>query len=1335
MSEKVMTTASPDIRAINRIAKRIPKALGPDRYLLGRELTRIRQAIGKEKASDKLAARLEQLSRKVEISIKKRADRIARQPHPSDFPDLPITTKKDEIVAAIRENPVVIIAGETGSGKTTQIPKFCLAAGRGIDGKIGCTQPRRIAAISVANRIAEELGELPGQSVGYKIRFQEKTSPDTYIKIMTDGMLLAEAQGDRFLGAYDTLIVDEAHERSLNIDFILGILKTILRKRKDLKLIITSATIDTEKFSKAFDDAPIIEVSGRTFPVEVRYDPLPEDEELTHVEKAALSVDRLLAESRRGDILVFMPTEGDIRETIELIEGRDHRGVTVMPLFARLSAADQARVFSNPVGRKIIVATNIAETSLTIPGIKYVVDTGLARISQYNPRSRTTALPVTSISRSSADQRKGRCGRVENGICVRLYSEEDYENRPRFTRPEILRANLAEVILRMMSLSLGDISQFPFLDAPPDTSIQDGFNLLLELGALTPSREKPGGAYALTQKGRVMARMPIDPRLSCMLIEAGAQGCIPEMLVIAAALSIQDPRERPADKAAEADRAHAVFKDPASDFVMLLNIWNRYHDAAGTQSKMRDSKKFCRTHFISFRRMREWRDIHGQLSAIMEDSGLAVSMPSTEAPLPPSNASREREFSPLYEKIHKSILSGFVSNIAVKKEGNIYQAAKGRQAMIFPGSGLFNKSKTWIVAAEMVETSRLFARMVAHIDPDWLELIAKDRCKYTYLHPHWEKNRGNVVATEQVSLFGLIIVADRTVLYGRIHPAEASEIFIQSALVAGDVKRPLPFMEKNRALIISIQDLEDKVRRRDLLISDADLFHFYKDRIGDVYDMRTLERRVRDKGGDAFLLLKETDLLRYAPDHNELALYPDKILIENSAYPCVYQFEPGSETDGLTIRIPASKTGAVSPEALDWLVPGFYREKIAALIKTLPKVYRKQLVPVSDTVDIINAEMEKSEDGLLQTLGYFIHRRFGIDIPGTAWAEDQLPDHLKMRIAITGPTGKELASDRDKSILQREFHPEGDETGFEELKKQWEKTGLTQWDFGDLPERLALKGKKGREWIAFPALVADESGEKHVNLRLFLQKRDALAAHGSGVRLLYGLYLAKDLKLLKKMIALPKAAVPKTAYFGGEKKIQAQIIESITAELFTKDIRTREAFYQHAITVSAEIVAIAQERLDRFLPVLDAVHETRTRLFTLETESRMHRHAASLIQEIRNELDHLVPENTIALYSLERMNHLPRYIRALGIRAVRGIENPDRDCQRAAQVTQFKDRLTPMLTSLTPATAEKKRAAIEDYFWMLEEYKVSVFAQELKTVIPISAKRLEKKAAEIERMT
>ncbi|MDX9786479.1 MAG: ATP-dependent RNA helicase HrpA [Desulfobacterales bacterium] len=1329
-----MASSAPEYsRTIGRIESTIRKACARDRLGFKREINRLKQDARKGDASPALQQRLVQLMRRVNASAAKRRERIAARPAISEFADLPITAKKEEIIAAIRAHAVVIISGETGSGKTTQIPKFCLAAGRGIDGLIGCTQPRRIAAITVAERIAEELGEPAGRSVGYKIRFTDKTGPNAYIKIMTDGMLLAETQGDPDLHTYDTLIIDEAHERSLNIDFLLGILKTLLHKRTDLKLIITSATIDTEKFSRAFDNAPIIEVSGRMYPVEIRYAPGATDDELSHMEKAAFAVDRLIAESRFGDILVFMPTEGDIRETIELIEGRNYRNVTVLPLFARLSAADQHRVFATPVGRKIIVATNIAETSLTIPGIKYVVDTGLARISQYNPRSRTTALPVTSISQSSADQRMGRCGRVANGICVRLFPEEDYLERPRFTRPEILRANLAEVILRMIALNLGNISEFPFLDMPPGPSIQDGFNLLFELGAISqagPSKGKKQAAspFILTEKGQVMAAMPIDPRLSCMLIEAVSQGCLPEVCIIAAALSIQDPRERPAEKAAEADRAHARFKDPSSDFVTLLNIWNAYQAAWNQNKKMRQIMKFCSSCFLSFKRMREWRDIHGQLQAILAESNLPARLASAEKPASADKAGN-REYSETYERIHKAILSGFLSNIAAKKEGNIYQAAKDRQAMLFPGSGLFNQSRQWIVAAEMVETSRLFARMAAHIDPAWLEPIGKDRCKHTYFDPHWERSRGNVIASEQVSLFGLIIEPARNILYGRIRPEEASDIFIQSALVAGDVRRPLPFMRHNQALIDTVQTIEHKVRRRDLLISEADLFHFYKSRISGVYDMRTLERRIREKGDD-FLHMKEEDLLRYAPDREELARYPDKLQLQNTAFPFDYRFEPGSQTDGVTIRIPAAAAGAVSKDTLEWLVPGLLKEKLSALIKSLPKIYRRQLVPVSETIDIIAQEMEKKKEGLLSSLGEFIHQRFGVDIPVTAWAEDLLPDHLKMRIAITAPDGKEIAAGRNPSLLNHHFLAEKPLEGFEDIKKEWEKTGITQWDFDDLPERIALTGKKGGRWVAYPALVPDESGGRQVHLRLFLNQTEAAKIHRSGVYLLTTLHLSNDLKLLKKMIALPKAWIPKAARFGGEKKIQAQLIESITLELFSRDIRTREAFETHAAAASARIVAIAQERLDVFLPVLDAVCDTRERLFAIEST----RHLAPIATEIRTELAHLAPENLLLLYTNERLRHLPRYIRALGIRAIRAVENPERDRLRMNQVQPYRSRLTQMLESLTPGTSEKKRAAVEEYFWMLEEFKVSVFAQELKTVIPISPKRLDKKAGEIERM-
>ena len=740
--------------------------MGSERFDLRRRLGQLKRSRGM--TEEKLAAKLAALENSIRASIARRKERLLKKPAVTYNDSLPITARKDDIIEAIGKHPVVIISGETGSGKTTQIPKFCLAAGRGIDGFIGCTQPRRIAATMVARRIAEELKQSVGDSVGYKIRFRDRSRPESFIKVMTDGILLAEAQNDRYLNQYDTIIVDEAHERSLNIDFVLGILKTLLTRRKDLKLIITSATIDTRKFSESFGNAPVIEVSGRMFPVDVSYFSELEKEtdkdngDLTHIELAVKAVNQLDRKKASGDILVFMPTEQDIRDTCEMMEGRSYPGTSIMPLYARLSAAEQARVYSRPAGRKIIVSTNVAETSLTIPGIKYVIDTGLARIPQYNPRSRTTAMPVVSVSRSSADQRAGRCGRVENGVCIRLYTLDDYESRPLFTPPEILRSNLAEVILRMISLRLGDVSNFPFVDKPAPRSIHDGFELLKELGAITENKNsKPAGKksrYRLTSTGKLMARIPLDPRLSRILIEAHRRGCLAEVSVIAAALSIQDPRERPAEKTAEADAASAQYQDKASDFLTLLNIWDQYHAHWKKVTSQNQMKKYCRTHFLAYRRMREWRDIYQQIGEILRENGMNHS------------GNRLSDENKRYQAVHQAISCGFLSNIALKKEKNIFKAAKGREAMVFPGSALFNRAGDWIVAAEMVETSRLFARTAARIQPEWLESLGGDLCRKTYLNPHWERNLGQVMATEQVSLFGLIIVADRKVAYGRINP-------------------------------------------------------------------------------------------------------------------------------------------------------------------------------------------------------------------------------------------------------------------------------------------------------------------------------------------------------------------------------------------------------------------------------------------------------------------------------------------------------------------------------------------------------------------------------------
>jgi len=1333
---------------IKKIESLLPKALCADRQAVRREIVRLKRFKTKILSDKNVKQKFIQLEKQIHASIKKKSWREKNPPALTYNPCLPITDKKDEIIDLISKNRVLIISGETGSGKTTQIPKFCIAAGRGIDGKIGCTQPRRIAATTVARRIAEELGEELGKSVGYKIRFKDKTGGDAFIKIMTDGILLAETRNDKYLNEYDTIIVDEAHERSLNIDFILGILKTLLKKRKDLKVIITSATIDTEKFSKAFDNAPVIEVSGRMYPVDVQYFTIEQEsegsDERTHVEMAAFAVDKLQKKSLYGDIIVFMPTEQDIRETCEILEGRNYKSAIILPLYARLSSSEQSKVFSRLAGRKIIVATNIAETSITIPGIKYVIDTGLARISRYTPRSRITSLPVVPISRSSADQRKGRCGRVENGICIRLYPEQDFLSRTLFTPPEILRANLAEVILRMIALKLGNIEDFPFIDRPAARSIGDGFDLLLELGAIKPvkrakkskaEKSKKGDVFLLTEKGRLMAQMPVDPRLSRMLIEADQEGCLNEVAIIASALSIQDPRERPVEKTQEADQMHALFRDPLSDFITLLNIWKKYHDVWQKEKSTSRMKKFCKKHYLSFKRIREWRDIHAQISAVLQGSGVMGQGPGIrDLGSGKTNNSEQEFYSKQYEAIHKSILSGFLSNIAVKKEKNIFQAAKGKEVMIFPGSGLFNKAKRWIVAAEMVETSRLFARMVANIDSRWLEALGKSQCKYTYLKPHWEKKRGEVVACEQVSLYGLIIVPERTISYGRINSEEASEIFIRSTLVEGDIREPLPFMEHNRRLIDEISSMENRLRKRDILISDEDIFDFYHKRLEKIYDIRTLKQHLKKRGTDGFLRMKKDDLFRYFPDEEELYLFPDKITLGTHQFQCNYSFEPGSRDDGLTIKVPSALAGTVPAESVEWLVPGLYSEKIAALIKSLPKDYRKQLVPVANTVDIIVNEMPGESTSLIAALSKFILGRFRVDIPPSIWSEAQLPDYLKMRISITGPKGEVISSGRDKTILSRNIFSMADQDKIDEFecaKKEREIINITKWDFGDLPDTITITGKHGTKWVVYSGL---ELENKSIKLRLFRKRDEAIRSHEKGVAALFSIYFSKDLKFLKKSLILPKYKKKMANYFVGAKIFEQRLYDSIINRLFSRNIRTEDEFYSYAGSTGPDIIKKGQELINKILPVLEVYHETRLAIYNLENASKPAGNTPQFFNGLRNELSRLVPERFMDLYNNERLSHITRYIKAIDIRAQRASVNFEKDEVKAKKLKIYIDGLNEMLKKLSSFVSEEKKQAIEEYFWLIEEYKVSVFAQELKTAFPVSEKKLDKKLKEIERM-
>jgi len=1340
---------------IEKLRTLLPEVMAAERLAGLREIERLAGRKGKSLPADQLRARLERLEGRLRASQRKRFQRQKNLPKFSYNEDLPITAKKNEIIRAIRRHPVVIVSGETGSGKTTQLPKFCLAAGRGVSGIIGHTQPRRIAAMAVARRIAEELGQDLGRAVGYKIRFKDRTSKDAYLKIMTDGILLAETQTDRYLNAYDTIIVDEAHERSLNIDFILGILQTLLDRRDDLKLVITSATIDTAKFSKAFDDAPVIEVSGRMYPVDVRYQP-PEfskeaNNDLTHIELAAEAVSGLLKSSAQGDILVFMPTEQDIRDTCELIEASGPQKSRVLPLYARLTATEQARVFAQSAERKIIVATNVAETSLTIPGIKYVVDSGLARISSYSPRSRTTSLPVVPVSRSSADQRKGRCGRVQKGICLRLYTEDDYLKRPLYTRPEILRANLAEVILRMIALRLGDIADFPFIDRPDLKSIKDGFDLLYELGAITYGQRAEGKAHSaeiesakprrkfgkspkhlkLTEKGRLMAKMPLDPRLSRMLLEAKDQGCIDQIAVIAAALSIQDPRERPLEKAAEADRMHAQFDDPLSDFTTLLNIWNRYQYMRHTLKSANQLKRFCREHFLSYKRMREWSDIHHQIRVILED----LNMSGTRRPVKPQpeNLNLDQKH-PLYQAIHKSILSGFLSNIAEKKEKNFFRATHNREAMVFPGSGLFDKAGRWIVAAEMVETSRLFARTIANIESDWLEELGGDLCKRTFLNPHWERNRGEVMADEQVSLFGLIIVSQRPAAYGPIDPDDATDIFVRAAMIKGDLKKPFGFMTHNQHLIDDIKGIEDRLRKRDVLISEDDLFVFYRDRLNRIYSTAMLSKFLKKRGGDRFLRLNKQALMNYDPDAAELARYPLSTKIKGQAFDYQYHFDPGEDDDGVTIEVPVSMAPAISNETFDWLVPGLLKEKIEILIKGLPKAYRKKLVPVNETVEIICREIPRHKRSLFSALGEFIHQRFGVDIPASAWSIESLPEHLKMRISVIAPDGKELGSSRDPAVLLQQKIDATPDDQLESLRLQWERSGITRWDFGALPEFIHSPQTDQTKWVAYPALVAGGDEAKSVGLKLFRHQDKALALHRQGVAGLYKIHFAKDLKILKKGLKLPKTLKAAADFFDGPANIEQRLMDRAISDLFFKNIRSAESFYSHAKEISPILISYGQDLLNHCLAVLQACHHLRKELDKL-TLANPHNHAfKGFCQDLIKDLARLVPESFVGLYDLDRQAHLIRYIKCMEIRAQRAVVDFDKDQAKTREVETFSDQLDKIIKTLSPDASIEKRRALEEFFWMLEEYKVSIFAQELKTAFPVSEKRLEKKLAQIMRM-
>ena len=1333
----------------DQIKALIPKAMCKDRYMLARALrskAKPRQGQAKNFLKDTLS--------KAQASADTRQRRMDNRPQNIRFdPDLPINGKKEEIIKAIQDHPVVIISGETGSGKTTQIPKLCLEAGRGISGMIGCTQPRRIAAMTVAKRIAFELNESLGQSVGYKIRFDDHTPDNAYIKLMTDGILLAETQQDRYLNRYDTLIVDEAHERSLNIDFVLGILRGLVKKRRDLKLIITSATIDTEKFSKAFDNAPVIEVSGRMYPVELIYAPIEDDntsgdstsapDDQGYVEAAAAQVAELLMRTRTGDILIFMPTEQDIGETMEILKGKNFGGVTILPLFARLSAGEQAKVFSSGPGRKVVIATNVAETSLTIPGIKYVVDTGLARIPAYSPRTRTTALPVSPVSQSSANQRMGRCGRVENGICIRLYNEDDFNGRPFFTTPEILRSNLAEVILRMIALQLGDVSTFPFIDPPAPKSIKDGFDTLLELDAIEcqTSAKKPGKKYRLTPSGRLMARLPMDPKLSRILLNAGDTGVLKEAVVITTALTVSDIRQRPADKVQAADQKHAQFKDPASDFITLLNIWNACMDA-GKRLKSRSAlRKWCIENYLSFKRLREWQDIHGQITRMIKEHGITQTVPpAADQQETGPKADQFEHGGPLYAAIHKALLHGYLAGIAQKKEKNMFTAAKGRQAVVFPGSGLFNKAGNWIVAAEYVKTSQLFARCVGNVDPAWIEEIGRNLCTRTYSDPHWEKKRGEVVASEQVSLFGLILASGRSVAYGKINPEESGELFIRHALVQGEIFQKFGFMDHNQNLIEEIAALEDKTRQRDILASEDEIYSFYQSRLPkSFYNIRTFAKfikdRKKDKKDDGFLRMTREDLQKTDVDEAILARFPDTLATDQGEFALDYKFDPGTKTDGVTLKVPSQDAALISPHQVETLVPGLLREKIAALIKALPKTHRVKLMPIQQRADFIADHLPDSDAPLYSKLSQVIREHFNLVIPASVWSDKDLEDHLKMRISIRDHKDREIKSLRDLSKLgtfaaQR---PTQKINAFERAKKDFETTGIREWSFSDIEQEILLEEGNGTRRKAFPGLCCEQDSDA-VMLTLFKTRQAALENHTKGVGRLFEIMFPDDVKALKKDITRTAELSRIAPYFNDRPTFSQMAYHAMAKDFFQKETFTQNAFEAHVQTIRPKLYTLGQQALEYILTVGREYARCFDLLQTLSLASKNRPVIFNELTAIFNELKNLCPANFLELYDLNRIELLPKNLECLSIRARRWVDNPAKEAQKKELIAPYERKLAHLISTLGPGTSTEKSNAVEAFFWMLEEYKISVYAQELKTRFKISPKRLDKALIEASTM-
>ncbi|MER7108073.1 ATP-dependent RNA helicase HrpA [Streptomyces sp. NPDC000229] len=1287
-----------------------------DAHRLGRRLEgarRIRKPEARQAVLDEIAAEAGKAAART-------AERAARVPEITYPQALPVSQKKDDILEAIRDHQVVIVAGETGSGKTTQIPKICLELGRGVRGMIGHTQPRRIAARTVAERVADELKTPLGEAVGWKVRFTDQVNPDaTFVKLMTDGILLAEIQTDRELRAYDTIIIDEAHERSLNIDFLLGYLAQLLPKRPDLKVVITSATIDPERFSRHFGDAPIVEVSGRTYPVEVRYRPLLEedsdDSDRDQITAICDAVDELQGEGP-GDILVFLSGEREIRDTADALIKKKLRNTEVLPLYARLSHAEQHRVFQAHSGRRIVLATNVAETSLTVPGIKYVIDPGTARISRYSHRTKVQRLPIERISQASANQRKGRCGRTSDGICIRLYDEDDFLARPEFTDAEILRTNLASVILQMTAAGLGDIEKFPFIDPPDHRNIRDGVQLLQELGAIDPAQKDP--KKRLTQQGRKLAQLPVDPRLARMVLEADKNGCVREVMVIAAALSIQDPRERPAEKQAQADQQHARFRDETSDFLAFLNLWRYIRE----QQKALSSSAFrrmCKSEYLNYLRIREWQDIYTQLRTVAKQMGIHLN--EEDAP---------------EDRVHVSLLAGLLSHIGMKdiKDGakNEYLGARSAKFAVFPGSALFKKPPRFIMSAELVETSRLWARVNAKIEPEWIEPLAGHLLKRTYSEPHWEKDQAAVMAYEKVTLYGVPIVAQRKVNYGRIDPEVSRELFIRHALVEGDWRTHHKFFADNRKLLTEVEELEHRARRRDILVDDETLFDFY--------DQRVPEHVVSGAHFDSWWKHKrheEPDLLDFEREMliNEKAGavtkadYPDSWRQGALKFRVTYQFEPGADADGVTVHIPLQVLNQVTDEGFDWQIPGLREEVVTELIRSLPKPVRRHYVPAPNYAKKFLERATPLQEPLTVTLARELKRMVGVPVDADDFDLSRVPDHLKITFRIVDERRRKLAEDKDLEALKLQLKPKARQAlskaaqaataGPSGSGQSLERTGLTDWTIGTLTKVFETR-RAGQPVKAYPALV--DAGDT-VSVRLFDTEAEQARAMWRGTRRLIMLNIpVNPAKFASdKLTNQQKLALSRNPHGS----VQALFDDCATAaaDRLIADhggpAWDEESFRKLYDKVRAVLVVLTIRTVDQVQQILAAWQACEGSVKA--TQSLV---LVNNVQDVREQLAALMPAGFVTKTGLRRLPDLMRYLVAVDRRLQQMPTSVQRDTTRMEKVHEMQDEYAWLLEQMPKGRPVPQE--VLDIRWMIEELRVSYFAHALGTAYPVSDKRIVK---------